>query len=150
MLNSVLKEAERGYPDQGHRIWEVWESVVGPELARRASPLVFKNGKLTLAVEGSAWAQQINLLKTEITGALNDRLGCLLVTALKTTQATVERPPEKEDPTPVLRDGPLSESESDLVEQTAAVVSDPELAEAFRKARATALKRIKPPRSQEE
>ena len=57
------------------RIWLVWDSVVGKQIAGRARPVSFRDGTLTVAVESAPWMQQLAFLKKGILEKLNARLG---------------------------------------------------------------------------
>lgn len=52
-----------------------WEEVVGSSLANRSFPDRFDHGVLWVAVEGSAWAQELRLMKLKILQRLNELSG---------------------------------------------------------------------------
>jgi len=143
VMSGMLRQIEASYPNSAHRIWEVWPDAVGPELATRSSPLEFRNGKLTVGVEGAAWLQQFVFLSPKIIKAVNEALGVELVKSLITRAAVIE-PPKAEPPPPqLLRSGPLTEQEKDLLDESTRGVEDPELAEAIKRAREIAIRRIR-------
>lgn len=54
------------------RIWEVWERVVGPDVARNAWPGSFWQGDILLVVvTNSVWMQQLSFQKSDILARLN-------------------------------------------------------------------------------
>lgn len=57
------------------RIWTEWERWVGPDLARQAQPLDWKDRILWLQVPSSAHAQEMALRKPEILEAIRRGLG---------------------------------------------------------------------------
>ncbi|GIK31511.1 MAG: DUF721 domain-containing protein [Fimbriimonadaceae bacterium] len=52
-----------------------WREVVGEELAARSWPDRYSKGSLWVAVQGSAWAQELRMLKTPILSKLNALAG---------------------------------------------------------------------------
>ena len=49
-----------------------WSEVVGDQLASRSQPDRFTKGVVWVAVEGSAWAQELRLMKPTILSKLNE------------------------------------------------------------------------------
>ncbi|MCJ7810205.1 MAG: DUF721 domain-containing protein, partial [Desulfobulbaceae bacterium] len=45
-------------PDDA-KIWEVWNEVVGPDIAENASPVQIKDGVLKVAVANALWLQDL-------------------------------------------------------------------------------------------
>ena len=52
-----------------------WSEIVGPELARRSQPDRFERGTVWVAVTGSAWAQELRMIKDRILERLRDASG---------------------------------------------------------------------------
>lgn len=134
VLPSLLKTLETSYQDEGHRIWEIWDDAVGPDIARRAQPFKFKNGKLTVAVEGSAWLQQIVFLAPKIIETVNARLENPAIKSLKGIAAEVKRKPAEIVSTPLFRDTPLTDGEKEEIEELLKPIKDEEIKAAARKA----------------
>jgi hypothetical protein len=55
-------------------IWRAWAEAVGPQIARRASPVRLRGGTLIVAVSSAPWMQELQLLKRTVRDALNARL----------------------------------------------------------------------------
>jgi len=53
----------------------LWEEVVGERVASRTQATAVKGGKLFVAVENSAWLQQLALMKEGIIDKINSRVG---------------------------------------------------------------------------
>jgi predicted nucleic acid-binding Zn ribbon protein len=53
----------------------IWSDVVGKEIARHATAVALEDGVLLVRVDGSVWAQELSLLKTQIKEAFEKRLG---------------------------------------------------------------------------
>jgi len=60
---------------QGWRAVSEWPQVVGPQLARHARAVSFRDGALVVEVEGSAWMQEIGFLKRDLVRRINQHLG---------------------------------------------------------------------------
>lgn len=54
--------------------FELWSEVVGDKIARHTEPLSLRKGVLRITVSDHAWIQQLQFLKEEIRGRLNQRL----------------------------------------------------------------------------
>lgn len=144
-LPTVLASIEAGYKDDGHRIWEIWNEAVGVEVARRVQPIKFRNGKLTVAVDGSSWLGQIVFLVPQLIDAVNGRLGKTVVTGVRAVAAEVLPIEEPEPLQPVTREGPLSPEEEHEIDLAGSEIRDEELRAIVRKAREASLRRIKTP-----
>jgi predicted nucleic acid-binding Zn ribbon protein len=74
-IEKILRDRGWGAKLKEYRIYGVWEKVVGKGIARHTRPAGMRGKKLTVLVDSSAWMQQLSLLKPEIMGKLNGRLG---------------------------------------------------------------------------
>ena len=52
-----------------------WEEVVGPMLASKSAPDRYDHGTVWVAVTGSAWAQELRMVKNQILGKLRQISG---------------------------------------------------------------------------
>lgn len=59
-----------------------WPDLVGDTTATHCRPVELKDGRLRVATDSSAWATQLRLLAPRIIGAVNDRVGAVVVTDL--------------------------------------------------------------------
>lgn len=107
-------------------IWQVWDEVVGPQVARRARPSAIRDGVLTVTVASGPWLQQLTFLKEELIERLNQKVGEALVREIylkagnpQRTQrpATPDLPPER----------PLTDGEKEAVVRQTAAIKDEEL-----------------------
>lgn len=113
------------------RIWLIWNSAVGPQIAAKARPVGFRDGVLTVAVVSSPWMQQLAFLKKEITEKLNTLLGEELVREIFLKAG---RPKAVVPPQPVSESKPqlkLTDEESHRIGAQTATISDPGLRESF-------------------
>ena len=74
-IEKILRDRGWGAKLKEYRIYGVWEKAVGKGIARHARPAGMRGKKLTVLVDSSAWMQQLSLLKPEIMGKVNGRLG---------------------------------------------------------------------------
>jgi predicted nucleic acid-binding Zn ribbon protein len=75
LLASVFEGNPAGKRLKEGKIWQVWESAVGPQVALHAWPAFFRDGVLTVTVDSAPWMQQLSFLKKLIIEKLNKRLG---------------------------------------------------------------------------
>lgn len=136
VLQRVMRQAEASYPDRSHRIWEVWDAAVGPEVAARSRPVSLRSGRLSVAVESPAWMQQLSFLRETVRDAVNRALGEDLVREVRLRIAEAEPPPPRNPagPPPWLhREVPPDVAEA--VDREVACIRDPTLREAVRQTR---------------
>lgn len=65
------------------KVWSIWESAVGNDIAENARPEAFKGGTLLVHVTNSTWLQHLGFLKKEMAQKINAALGQEVVTELK-------------------------------------------------------------------
>lgn len=118
------------------RIWEAWDTVVGPQIAGHARPSTMRDGVLTVLVASAPWMQQLNFLKGEIRERLNSHLGAELVRDIYLKAGKPSRPVLSQ-PEPPLPDRPLTATELNEIAATVAALSDVELRDACQRLLAT-------------
>jgi predicted nucleic acid-binding Zn ribbon protein len=57
------------------RVQEVWESTTGPAIASSAAPTAERGGVLTVTCAAAVWAQEMDLMASELIAQLNAALG---------------------------------------------------------------------------
>ena len=70
-------------------VQRVWPGVVGASIAEQASPTAERGGVLTISCSASVWAQELDLMSSQIVAGLNQalargsvqRLRCVAVSA---------------------------------------------------------------------
>ena len=65
------------------RVQAVWSEVAGPRLAAAAAPVSERDGVVTVACESGVWAQELDLLASDLLNGLEGALGARLVTRLR-------------------------------------------------------------------
>jgi predicted nucleic acid-binding Zn ribbon protein len=125
-ITDLLSAVFHGTPTEKRlkegKIWLVWDSAVGKQIAGRAKPVSFRDGTLTVAVTSAPWMQQLTFLKKGIMEKLNSLLGEEQVREIYLKAGRAER--VKTEVTPARRcTRPLSAAElQKIAEQTSSVV----------------------------
>jgi predicted nucleic acid-binding Zn ribbon protein len=57
------------------RVQSVWERVTGPAIASAARPSAERDGVLEVLCEASVWAQELDLMASDLIARLNGALG---------------------------------------------------------------------------
>jgi predicted nucleic acid-binding Zn ribbon protein len=57
------------------RVQEMWERILGPAIAASARPGTERDGVLTVFCESAVWAQELDLMASELLAQLNAELG---------------------------------------------------------------------------
>jgi predicted nucleic acid-binding Zn ribbon protein len=126
LLSSIFSGKPAGSRLKEGKIWEVWNSAVGPQIASRARPTAIRNGILTVAVNSSPWLQQLNFLKVGIRDKLNEAIGEEMIKDIFLKAGTFkEEPSEEKIPKPSKR--PLTAQEEAVIAKTTEEIIDPEL-----------------------
>jgi hypothetical protein len=103
-----------------------FHDVVGPELARVATPSSLKRGTLTIRCSSASWAQTINMMELDLLNRLEPRLGAGKVTRIVARAGGPPPPLERTNP-PALQ--PLDEATDERLEHLVAGIQDPALRE---------------------
>ena len=75
MIDSALGRESILRSGRGQRAIRSWNKVVGEAMALRSSPERVERGVVWVAVEGSAWAQELRMAKDKILARLNELAG---------------------------------------------------------------------------
>lgn len=75
VIQALFNGAHRPFNPDDARIWQVWEDVVGPAIARNARPSWIRQGRLTVRVSGPIWLQELDFAREGIREKLNAALG---------------------------------------------------------------------------
>lgn len=133
-ISALLESVFAGKPAQKRireaKAWQFWEEAVGAHIAGKAAPVAFRDGTLTVRVSGSAWMQQLSLLKLDIISQLNSAIGEPLVNDIFFRQGTIQQKIAEQTESVVPKRALTAGEEKLLLERTSGV-TDPELREAF-------------------
>jgi len=133
-VSSLLGELFRGKPLEKRlhegKIWLIWDSVVGRQIAAQARPVNFRDGILTVVVGNAPWMQQLNYMKKGIAEKINTTLCEELVKEIYLKAGRPEPLPVESRPQQrTVR--PLTDSEKESIARETADINDPELREAL-------------------
>lgn len=82
VLRSIFDDPGLPFNPADHRIWEVWDDVVGPGIAQNARPSWIRDGRLRVRVSGPIWLQELEYAAETIRDRLNEALGRRAVTRI--------------------------------------------------------------------
>lgn len=79
-LGAVLKELIKNYRPlnlvgKELRIWEEWDSIVGPEVAKNARPQQLRGGVLLVETSHPLWSSELQFRSETIRQKLNEKFG---------------------------------------------------------------------------
>lgn len=117
---------------QQYQAWQVWDAVVGPQVAVHARPARIRDGVLEVRVDQAVWMQQLQLLKPKILAALEQRLGAGVIRDIFWRHGAIPpaAAPSRGEGAPALP--PLSPADSARIEQLLAGLSDDDLRRSLR------------------
>ncbi len=75
ILPALLRNMGLAEAAEGWRAVSDWAELSGPRLARHSRAVGFRDGTLTVEVEGSAWMHELGFLKQELVRKVNQHLG---------------------------------------------------------------------------
>lgn len=67
----------------GWRVVAEWPAFAGERIAKRTRATSFRDGMLTIEVEGSAWMHELGFLKRELVRRANQQLGAEIVREMR-------------------------------------------------------------------
>ena len=75
VVGQVLGDLGLDAAASAFRIGEMWEDVVGPEIASHCRPVAIRNDVLEAEVDSSVWCQQLQMERPQLLEALRAALG---------------------------------------------------------------------------
>src|SRR4030042_4173944 len=75
ILSALFNDSKLSFNPGDARIWQVWDEVVGPPIARNAQPLWIRKGTLRVKVSHQICLQRVSLAGEMIRDKLNVTLG---------------------------------------------------------------------------
>jgi predicted nucleic acid-binding Zn ribbon protein len=75
MLGQAIGREEVLRMARAQAVLRDWTAIVGPQMATRSHPDRFDRGTVWVAVEGSAWAQELRMIKDVILQRLEQKAG---------------------------------------------------------------------------
>lgn len=75
IMEKVLADFRKSIDHHLLEVKDVWDDVVGPLAAQNTRVAACKGKVLWVHVAGSSWAHELQFLKAEIIGRINEKLG---------------------------------------------------------------------------
>ena len=108
-----------------------WTDVAGPRVAARTRAEAFRNGALTVRVDGAAWLHELVYLKADLLARMNERLGGGVVRDIRFLPGTVPPAPARPAPAPPEPEPPpLDPAVAARIRKETAAINDPVLRDA--------------------
>jgi len=83
ILPGVLKDLRLDEAAAGWRAVAEWPVLAGERIAKRTRAVAFRDGVMTIEVEGSAWMHELGYLKRQLVHKVNEHLGDEVVRELR-------------------------------------------------------------------
>ena len=74
IISNLLGDSDLPFNPDDARIWEVWNEVVGPNIAKNAQPSWIKDKRLRIKVSTPIWLQELEFEGEAIKENLNNKL----------------------------------------------------------------------------
>lgn len=129
LVQQLLQQRGMEGKIEEYRTWQIWDEVVGPQIARRARPIRIREGVLEVRVDQPVWMQQLQLLKPRILARLNQALGKELLRDLFLRRGTIDQAPTQAavEPPPAWLQIQLSAAEQAEIDNSLTAIDDPEV-----------------------
>jgi predicted nucleic acid-binding Zn ribbon protein len=75
ILGGALKNSKINIDLQTCKLWDLWDHIVGPAIARNAQPDAIKGNLLIVHVAESTWMHHLQFIKEDMVKQLNEALG---------------------------------------------------------------------------
>lgn len=79
ILPGLLRELRLDEAAAGWRAVADWPALAGERIARRTRAVAYRDGVMTVEVEGSAWMHELGFLKRELVRRANQLVGANVV-----------------------------------------------------------------------
>jgi hypothetical protein len=129
ILRKILKKRNIPHAAADPRLLDVWRRAVGPQIAAQTHPEKVKRGVLFVRVSSSVWMHQLQFLKEEIIGRLNEFFREAEIGGLFFSLGEIPPAPPGTDDPPLPDPGPspLGNRDRNLVRKSLEAIRDPEL-----------------------
>jgi hypothetical protein len=129
ILQKILKKRNIPHTSTDRYLLNIWRRAVGPQIAAQTHPDTLKRGSLFVRVSAPVWLHQLQFMKEEILGKINELSGKEEVRSLFFTIGDIPSPPPGNDgqpqPTPLL--SLLPGRDRNMMRESLAAIRDPEL-----------------------
>jgi len=135
ILNKFLTDRGLTGKLNSYRVWQLWPSIVGPQIAARTQPLRFRDQVLEVRVDHPVWMQQLQLMKPQLLQRLNQQLGNDTIKDIYLRRGRLTPEPSSEAdsaPPPLHNAPPVTASDRARIETTLNTLDDPDLKDGLR------------------
>jgi hypothetical protein len=131
ILHKILKKRNIPHASTDRHLLNIWRRAVGPQIAAQTHPDTLKRGSLFVRVSAPVWLHQLQFMKEEILGKINELSGKEEIRNLFLTIGELPSPPsgasgQTPPDTPL---SPLPVRDRNMMRNSLATVRDPELRE---------------------
>ncbi|BDD88466.1 DUF721 domain-containing protein [Desulfofustis limnaeus] len=129
-FSTILKDKDWNYKHDQYRVFSDWSNLVDPDTAVHSRPLKVVKDVLWLAVENSAWMQQLRFQKLHLLETLNNHLRISRFSDIRFTLQEERRQPTPPRE-PVVRFVPPPEQEVEAFRQQISFIDDEAIRESL-------------------
>ena len=131
ILHKILKKRNIPHTSTDRYLLNIWRRAVGPQIAAQTHPDTLKRGSLFVRVSAPAWLHQLQFMKEEILGRINELSGKEEIRHLFLTigELPASLPVTAGHPTPDPPISPLPVRDRNMMRDSLATVRDSELRE---------------------
>ncbi len=136
ILQQTLKQRNISLRIKDQPLWDAWGKAVGPAISRQTRVDHFDRDTLFVKVSSSVWMQQLQFMKKEILGRMNEILGKEAVKSLffSIGDTAADRPKNIDAFSLKPDEYPLQETDKRLIEKCTAAIADRELHDILKRA----------------
>jgi hypothetical protein len=130
ILGTMLRTMDSPPQREQFRVWDIWEEVVGPQIAGKTRPEALRNGVLVVSVTSSVWMQELSFMKQKILDRINQTLAPATIREIRFKLGDIQQAGAGcyEEPLPQ-----LTEEEQEIIAQHTASIEDQGLRESLQK-----------------
>lgn len=91
-LNKLMKKLDRDGRGTTSKVIEIWDTLVGPEIAKHTNVEGIRAGELHVAVDSPVWANELQAMAGQLLARLREQMGESSIRGLRfTVKKTVSR-----------------------------------------------------------
>ena len=143
ILQKILKKRNIPHTSTDRYLLNIWKRAVGPQIAAQTHPDTLKRGTLFVRVSAPVWLHQLQFMKEEILGKVNELHGKEEVRGLFFTIGDIPSPPPvgPGQPPPSSPLSGLPVRDRNMMRESLSTVRDPELQEILERVMAREISR---------
>ena len=130
ILGTMLRTIDSPQQREQFRVWDIWEGVVGPQIAGKTRPEALRNGVLVVSVTSSVWMQELSFMKQKILDRINQTLAPGTIREIRFKLGDIQQAGASCDEEPLPQ---LTEEEQEIIAQHTASIADQGLRESLQK-----------------